>query len=133
MYKRQTDDNDGDGFTVADGDCNDNDATIHPGAEEVCGDGIDQDCDGQDLDAIIAIDNLIATVQSLELAQGTETSLIAKLNAAKRSLEKGNTKVAKRQLTTFIIQVSALSGKKISEADADDLIAQAQAIIDCLP
>jgi hypothetical protein len=41
-------DNDGDGFTVAQGDCNDNNATIYPGAEEICDDGIDQDCDGSD-------------------------------------------------------------------------------------
>jgi hypothetical protein len=40
---------DGDGFTEAQNDCNDNSATVYPGAEEICGDGIDQDCDGSDL------------------------------------------------------------------------------------
>jgi hypothetical protein len=29
-------------------DCNDSDASVHPGAAEVCGDGVDQNCDGQD-------------------------------------------------------------------------------------
>ncbi|MCK9529946.1 MAG: S8 family serine peptidase [Gammaproteobacteria bacterium] len=41
-------DADGDGYTVANGDCNDADATIHPGALEVKHDGIDQDCNGYD-------------------------------------------------------------------------------------
>lgn len=40
------DDNDGDGFSSCDGDCNDNDPNINPAADEVCGDGIDNNCNG---------------------------------------------------------------------------------------
>ncbi len=36
----------GDGWVTQDGDCNDGDAAIHPGAEEIC-DKIDQDCDDE--------------------------------------------------------------------------------------
>ena len=39
------DDADGDGWTVAEGDCDDSLAAVHPGAEEAC-DGLDTDCDG---------------------------------------------------------------------------------------
>ena len=38
-------DRDGDGYTIDDGDCNDYDPSIHPGAPEVC-DGIDNNCNG---------------------------------------------------------------------------------------
>lgn len=41
-------DADGDGYPVTT-DCNDADADIHPGATEVVGDGVDQDCNGYDL------------------------------------------------------------------------------------
>ena len=39
-------DRDGDGLSAEDGDCNDFDPDVGPGAEEVYGDGVDNDCDG---------------------------------------------------------------------------------------
>ena len=41
-------DADGDGYSVADGDCADSNPAIHPGAVDIPNDGIDQDCDGKD-------------------------------------------------------------------------------------
>lgn len=50
-------DNDGDGYFPPD-DCDDNDASVHPGAPDQAGDGIDQNCDGIDgtVDAVFVSD-----------------------------------------------------------------------------
>jgi len=46
-------DGDGDGYVTEEnacvpyGDCDDTDASVYPGAEEICGDGVDNNCDGQ--------------------------------------------------------------------------------------
>ena len=42
-YSGASDDDD-DGYTIAEGDCDDGDPTVHPDATELC-DGVDQDCD----------------------------------------------------------------------------------------
>ncbi len=39
-------DQDGDGVTLCDGDCDDTDNTIYPGAPEICNNGIDDNCNG---------------------------------------------------------------------------------------
>ena len=39
-------DNDSDGFSIAQGDCNDSDPSIHPGAAEIIGNRIDDNCNG---------------------------------------------------------------------------------------
>jgi hypothetical protein len=66
-------DYDHDGFTPAQGDWNDTDATLYPGAPEICGDGIDQNGDGIDPPCFAADGNLngdsIVDVADVILAQ----------------------------------------------------------------
>ncbi len=65
------------------------------------------------------------TVIDLDLPKGIENSLLAKLDAA----QKANDSVAINLLQAFIRTVEAQRGKQIPEADADTLIAAAEAII----
>ena len=41
-------DNDNDGWSQEDGDCDDDNADVNPSAEETPGDGVDSNCDGED-------------------------------------------------------------------------------------
>jgi len=62
-------DGDGDGYSATDGDCDDSDPAVNPGESEVCGDGIDNDCDGQsdgiDYECMTACDRAAADRSSV--------------------------------------------------------------------
>lgn len=75
---------------------------------------------------------LIITVESFELPKGIEKSLTMLLKAAINSLENYHEQAAIGQLTGFIRHVEAQNGKKLTEEQAQTLIAAAQRIIDSI-
>ena len=82
-----------------------------------------------------AIEDVIDTIEEFDLGGGIENGLIAKLDAALSKLNDGNENndgAAINNLEAFINQVEAQRGKKLTEEQADVLVAAAQAIIDSL-
>jgi hypothetical protein len=79
-----------------------------------------------------AIQNLISLKESMNLDKGTTTSLDAKLDTALKSVTSGHDNAAKNQLKAFINQVNALSGKKLTENQAEQLTSAAREIIDMI-
>ena len=79
-----------------------------------------------------AIDDLEDLVDSMGLHGGTTNSLTSKLQNAKQSLMNGQANAALNLLQAFINQVNAQRGKKLTDAQADELIAEAQRIIDAI-
>ena len=79
-------------------------------------------------DVFPTIGELIDSVEALGLPRGIENGLVKKLENAQRNLDEGDTANACEKLASFIERVKAQSGKKIDVADADDLIADAEAI-----
>jgi YVTN family beta-propeller protein len=79
-----------------------------------------------------AIADLIDSVEELDLPSGPENSLLKKLTGAQRNLDAGDTDGACGKLASFINQVSAQAGKRIDAPDADELVAEAQAVRESL-
>jgi hypothetical protein len=74
------------------------------------------------------LEDLIALVVSFDLKNGTENSLVSKLEFARSLLEQGDTAGACDALTAFLNEVRAQSGKKIPTSEAQQLTDSATAI-----
>jgi len=91
---------------------------------------VDGDGDGIMVVDIGALEDLIEHIQQMNLLGGIENSLVSKLENAIQSVDRGQHNAASNQLEAFINEVEAQRGKKITEEQADELIADAQSIID---
>ena len=83
-------------------------------------------------DPISALNALVELITGLDLPQGIESSLIAKVNRALQLLEAGNEAAAINVLEAFILELEGQKGNQVSVNDADTLIDAAQAVIDRL-
>ncbi len=84
---------------------------------------------------IVAIEDLIATVVSLNFQQGIENEFDAKLDAVIQALDdvnQNNDVTAFNMLNAFIQNVEAQRGSRLTNAQADQLVEAALAIIELL-
>jgi hypothetical protein len=109
-------DTDGDGTPdVNDGD-DDNDG-VNDG-DDACP---VEDATGLDADGNGCFDSLAgapAVVEAMELPNGLESGLLSKLNNAQANLDNGDLAGAQDKLLSFLDQVAAQRGKKLTEAQA---------------
>ncbi|UCE39299.1 MAG: hypothetical protein JSW00_08795 [Thermoplasmata archaeon] len=76
-----------------------------------------------------AIEDVMDDIEEMNLPKGLECSLLSKLENAIKSLDKGNDNAAMNKIEAFINEVEAQRGKKLTDAQADELIAAAEEIL----
>jgi hypothetical protein len=77
-------------------------------------------------------ENLIGFIDEMDIHQGTENSLISKLENAYKAYEKGNENPVLNLLEAFINEVEAQRGNKLNNQQANQLVYAAQWLIDSI-
>lgn len=79
------------GYVTDNTDCNDLDLDIHPGATEIRGDGIDQDCNGSDSKGLDSPDStfVLADSSPVTVAPGTVVHIYGSADDNRVIIEKG--------------------------------------------
>lgn len=77
-------------------------------------------------------DGFISQVESLDLANGTETSLVKKIEAAQQQFIDGDLEDAAETLQSLIDQVDAQEDKKLTSAEAAQIRTAAQTLIEAI-
>ena len=77
-------------------------------------------------------DGLIAKIQAMGLHKGMENALIAKAEAAKKSVGQGLVNEARESLNALLNQIAAQTSKKLTAAQAAELTACVNALIAAL-
>ena len=72
---------------------------------------------------------LVTIIQGIGLQQGVENGLLAKANAAKKSLGNGSVNAVLGSLNALLNQISAQAGKKLTPAQASELTEAVTSII----
>jgi ELWxxDGT repeat protein len=80
----------------------------------------------------VEIEKLMDNVKGMDLSQGTEKNLISKLNDAIKLVKKENFNGVVHKLNDFINYIEGQTGKKLTEEQADELIANAKLIKDMI-
>lgn len=78
------------------------------------------------------IQDLTTTIEEWDLPKGVENCLTSQLQEAANLLEMENDNGAVHKMIDFMNRVEASRGKKLTDEQADQLIAEAQAIIDMI-
>ncbi|MDA7497417.1 HYR domain-containing protein, partial [bacterium] len=78
-------------------------------------------------------ENLVQSVNNLDIPTGTKNSLLSQLGNALEKIQNGNINGAVGSLNGLINHALAQRGKKLSAEEADSIIAAAQSILSALP